>query len=286
MKKFKFGLTILVLSFLAACGGGGGGSNYTAPVVVAPPPPPVLDTTFKSACGHNDAVSPVILPSFNLSTNDWGIFGKTLAYTPKNCVSGRNVAVDVAYAIFEWSFPQIGQSGLTEDIKSYLEIIYGHQLNGTASTNSHLPIAVSEITPTLGVNYDVNITQDGLSQTLFDVVFTSGRGNNILTTDIAVMVTKSPYSINPNDPSFVETVTIDGIVYDVLAHINQSPRFSIFFLPRTEKLTGTFKLKAFSDYLLSKKFLNSRDYLDGIEFGTEVISGTGKTEIKSYSITK
>lgn len=284
MKKINVAATVLISTILTACGGGGGNSTpSTPPVVVAPP---VLDTTFKSSCIHNEASSPIMLARFNVTTNDWGVYGKPLTYSFRNCISARNVTEESVAATIEWSLPQIGEQGVGYDIKSYPAIIYGHQLNGAYTMNSHLPIPVNAITPTLAANYEVEVQETGWSQTFFDVVFTSGRANNTLTTDIAVMVTKTPYAVQMDSSEFVETVTIDGVTYDVFAHKRETPRFSIFFYPRTNKLSGSLKVKLFSDYLLSKNFLNANDYLDGIEFGTEVISGTGKTEIKSYSITK
>lgn len=249
------------------------------------------DQTVKKHCGHNDADKPAAtFSSANISTNDWGVHNKNIPYIFTYCVSGRNILHNVTAATFEWSLPQSdwqlpeGPNNVIGNVKAFLEIYHGHQLYGATSANSLLPIPVAEI-DNLAVHYDVKVETDGIEQTFFDVVFTAKAGDNVATTDIVFYV--KPTKVSFYGAPFVETITLEGVTYDVyLAPGLQHPRYSVSFVVKEEHLTGTFKLKPVTEYLLGKGFLSPNDTVETIEFGTEVISGTGKTTINHFRVTR
>lgn len=287
MKQFKLGLSLIVFAFLTACGGGGGGGVPTTAPQVVVVPPPILDTTFKSVCGHQDPMQVTMLNSVNVSTNDWGVFGKILPYTFNECVNTRNVTEDTVMATFEWHLPPcvwfepVSATNVHGDIKAFPEIIYGHQLGGATSKNSKLPASIATVM-NMAVKYDVSVTSDGLDQTFFDVVYTSSPNGNTATTDITVFIKPTP--IQPVG-TFVENVTIDGVNYDVyIAPGNTAPRYSIGFFVKEDHLVGTFKMKPITDYLVGKNFLSASNFLESIELGTEIISGNGKTTVNSFQV--
>jgi hypothetical protein len=58
----------------------------------------------------------------------------------------------------------------------------------------------------------------------------------------------------------------------------------IAFLPEHPIVEGPLELTLFFDYLLSSGLVPSGSDLSSIEFGTEVVVGTGTTEVSGFAI--
>jgi hypothetical protein len=94
---------------------------------------------------------------------------------------------------------------------------------------------------------------------------------------------------NPQD--FIESTTIDGIAYKVYRLVDVDPRtnvkrYNVELLVDKDHLHGSMRLRSINDYLISKGWLQPENYMNSVELGTEVISGTGKVTVKHFSITR
>ena len=231
-------------------------------------------------------MTPLTFHSYNVTTNMWGIAeqlaANTLPYPISICVEAKQKAENEMSAVFTWSLPEWDGVLIQSTIKAYPSIVYGHELHGATSGPSRLPLAINE-SSRIVAKYDVTVTSTGQDQTFFDVVYTSSPNSNNITVDIVVDVKVSP--IGTSGSWFVEDVVIDGIEYKVWkSKALTAPRYSIWFAIQKDNLKGTMRLKPFNDYLISRGFLSANDFVETIDFGTEVITGTGKTLVNSYSV--
>lgn len=288
---FSFGTAsflCLSLALLTACGGEGSGLTSPESPASVGSPSTVIDYAAKSTCTHTDAPKPLTFFAYNVTNNMWGVFEKlaanTLPYAITVCVEGKQKSPTEMSAKFTWSLPQWDGKLVQADIKAYPSIVHGHELNGATSSPSIFPRAISDSTKVVA-NYDVTVTSNGLDQTFFDVVYTSSPNSNNLTTDIVIDVGVSPYA--PRVSDYIEDIVVDDILYKVYRNSDLTPpRYSIWFALQKPNMKGTLRLKPFNDYLVRKGFVAATDYIETIDFGTEVITGTGETIVRSYSITQ
>lgn len=256
----------------------------------------------QSTCAHTPADKPLIFSGYNVSTNMWNVVDsagniKPLPFTFTECANGKNLADNAISASWNWSLPQAdwrypeSANNTAGYVKAFPEIIYGRQLYGATSTGSVLPMRVSEVN--LVANYDVYVDSDGIDQTFLQGTYIATRDSNEWLSSVTVMLRPTKVCMDEcgNPHKYVETKVIDGITYYVYMQIELDeqkniPRYNVELLVKENHLTGNMSIKSINDYLVSKGWLRPENYMNSIEFGTEVISGTGKTTVNHFSVTQ
>lgn len=86
--------------------------------------------------------------------------------------------------------------------------------------------------------------------------------------------------------TFLEQATIDGLLYDVVVAENFGGGWRYIAFRRVTPQLGaaTLNVAAFLSYIQSKSLATGNEYLASIEFGNEVISGTGETRVNAYAV--
>jgi hypothetical protein len=264
---------------------------------------PFVDPAALSVCKHTTADKPLVFNGYNVSTNQWNVVDdagnlKPLPFTFTECASGKNLADNAISATWNWSLPQAdwrypeSATNTAGYVKAFPEIIYGRQLYGATSTGSVLPMLVSQVN--LIANHDVAIESDGIDQMFIQGTYVATPDSNEWLTSVTVMLRPTKVCMdkkcgNPQD--LIETAVIDGITYDVYRLIDVDtqkniPRYNVELIVKEDHLRGSMKMKSINDYLISKGWLKPDNYMNSIEMGTEIISGTGKTTVNHFSVTQ
>ena len=79
------------------------------------------------------------------------------------------------------------------------------------------------------------------------------------------------------------STVIDGNNYDLYSIVLDSP--IIIFIKTSANDINTIHLNLFLKYLLDNSYILPEEYLSSIEFGNEIVFGSGETDIVNYSIT-
>jgi hypothetical protein len=86
--------------------------------------------------------------------------------------------------------------------------------------------------------------------------------------------------------AFLGRASIDGPTYVVYFAKNwgQGWGYIAFMSTESQLGVGTLDLGSFFSYLREKNLVTGDEYLASIEFGNEIISGTGETVVERYAV--
>jgi hypothetical protein len=206
--------------------------------------------------------------NYTFTTNPWN---KGSIVNFSTCVTGNTTPTGVQGKI-TWSWPVVNN-----EVKAYPEIMY--RPNGQPPN-----IAFSELGNTTS-NYDVSVTATGQYNVAYDIWIDSSKQPDHWPHKAEIMI---KVAHTWNDGPVIDTVVLDGVTYDVaIVNVNiQGSWPAYMFQTRQPVLKGSIKLKSFTDYLTSHNYLLYTDVMSTIEFGSEIVDGTGTTTVNSYSITR
>lgn len=280
-------LAILALVSLAACGGGGGGGSSQSNNAPATPPQP---TTVSWCASNTSPVASNAVKSFGggliEALDVWNAAGAS-AYSvcANNTVDANNNITDLE---IPWSVTPTVPASATP-VVMYPELMFGWQPGYTASTTSKLPAQVSNM-PTLSVTGNVTTTCNGacVYDTSFDVMFSNTAQPSTWPPAAEMMIEMSNTFACPG--TALGTVMIDNVVFDACQNniaVNSSSTWPIItYVAHNQPLadlTGL-NIKDFALDAQNRGIINSTQYIDMVELGTEVISGGGTTSIKNFTI--
>jgi hypothetical protein len=253
----------------------------------------------KEICEHTPGDKPLTFNGYNVSSNEWAIVDdmgkpKPLPFQFKECAGGQNLETGIA-AHWNWSLPQAdwrfpeSATNVLGNVKAFPEIIYGRQLYGATSSNSALPAAIKDVN--LVANYDIDIETDGIDQLFLQGTYIETKDSNKWRMSVTIMLRPTKVCMDEcgNPHKYVETVEIDGITYfvyvqDEYDEQEKISRYNVEMLVKESHLRGRMKMKSINDYLIKKGWLNKDHFMNSIELGTEVISGTGQVNVKHFSV--
>jgi len=132
------------------------------------------------------------------------------------------------------------------------------------------------------IAYDVATVASSGSQfnTAFDLWFTRDNPPTPEHVTTEVMIWTDRRNWLSSLPS--RRVRVDGQDYD----LRVAQRDWLYIAFEKAKLTqhGTIHIKPFIDFLLENDYIAGSDYLADIEFGTELVHGSGLTVVNAYSV--
>jgi len=194
------------------------------------------------------------------------------------CIRGETTQEPVRGG-WRWTWPT-GQS----DVKAYPEIVYGWKPWESRSTTPALPQQINAL-QTLRVTYDFDIAATGRYNTAFDLWITNAATptENTITREVMIWIDYQDWHIPAGE--FMGNIMIDGEEYAFYnGHVSHANWTYSAFVKVTPQHTGTSNLRDFLTYLAQEQYLSSDEYIASIEFGNEIIEGTGVTTIRSYAI--
>lgn len=210
-------------------------------------------------------------------------------YIISNNVWGKNSLRDYSQCIFynekplrfgwAWSWPST-----MNKVHAYPEVIYGKKPWNTISTAIILPIKIADIVSS-SVEYQINISAAGKYNTAFDIWLTNTIDAQVESIAYEIMIWIENSGMHPLG-KHCDTVTLDDRDYDVyLAYDLEDGKWAYICLKTKETLlNGKIDIKEIIEYLLEADYITNDLYLASIEFGNEVMWGTGETTVSTYKV--
>lgn len=218
--------------------------------------------------------------SYRVENNTWGK-GSLAGWS--QCIGLGNGGGSAVSARFTWNWLDSGGN-----VKAYPEVIFGFKPS-TSSTTVLLPKQVDSL-EILSVRYDVTSSHTGTGNTAFDVWLTNTPEPNAfasppITHEIMIWL-ESYGSLNPGG-NFRERTSVGGTAYDMFVGENFGAGWRYIAFRRVEPSAQADTLDVLALILHTKQsgLLAGSEYVASVEFGNEVVSGTGDTKIYAFEIT-
>jgi hypothetical protein len=127
------------------------------------------------------------------------------------------------------------------------------------------------------IEFEVETVGEGIYNLAFDIWITDTKTPKMENIENELMIWLVNTAIPV--PGFVETVILEEEEYDFFQY-----KKLLAFVKKKPMLKGRMGIRAFLDYLENGKYLDSAHYVSSIEFGNEMVQGTGKTRVYRYSV--
>ncbi len=190
---------------------------------------------------------------------------------------------------WEWSIPGSGDY----QIVAYPEAVIGQKpYRNLGDAPFSAPIASRDIT--LHVDYGIS-NHTGRNNVAISMWLTNAPQSTPSTISNEVMIWLDDGGIWPGGTIFAQDILVDGRLWDLYASSDWSDASGAFdgnwsyyaFVPAQEGASITsadLDISAFLDDLRSRGMVSSEEYLPSIEFGTEVLDGTGRLELYEFTV--
>lgn len=214
----------------------------------------------------------VIFDEYILENNVWG---KGVITNYLQCIFYKDIKDQVEFG-WEWTWPSSGSN-----VKSYPEIIFGHKPWSSTSTTPSLPLKISDVQSII-LTLDYDLVASGSYNLAFDIWITSTNepSENNISREIMIWLTNN--ELMPAGEK-IETVNINEVNYDLYQHTFPGWEYLTFLAH--EPLTNTsIRLEQFLNTLIDFQLLSESEFLASIEFGNEIVDGSGNLIIKQYEI--
>ena len=223
---------------------------------------------------------------FLYENNVWAQ-GDSVTNDRLQCLLKRLADGEMQYG-WRWRWGRAGGN-----VKAYPEVVYGHKPWFTFSTTPDLPRPISAINE-FTVAYDVSMYAHGRYNLAFDIWVTNSDTPtpSAITHEIMIWVGDRANAWEPYPGKRVKSVMIGGAAYDLyikpdaewLAEHGAPNVDYIAFNAATAQLSGGIDIKEFLDYLTENGHLPANGYVASVEFGNEVMHGSGELWLKTYEI--
>lgn len=187
-----------------------------------------------------------------------------------------------------WNWP-----GLDPSVFAYPEVIVGWKpWSGGASTDPRFPIRVSEV-KTLALEYEVETNVTGSYNLAPEIWLTEAGASpaanpKSITTEVMFWMDYTE-GARPAG-SVIDHVELNGVSYELWreasigADANGKGWQLLSFKSPERQLKGRIDIAALLRHLTTSKLASTSDYVASVEFGNEVMGGTGTTWIKHFDV--
>lgn len=287
---FLVGLALMVVG----CGGGGDGDAGTGSTMQ----PAFPEGGVREADGTVAYCGDFALPEWPPLRFENNVWGKLDITDYEQCILAREGAMGIEHG-WRWRWPLGAEFGYQYQVKGYPEVHYGQKpFFDLPSSVPTMPVRISDIRE-MTVRYAVDMTAEGQYNLAFDMLLSPTNPPTTVTHEIMVWVDRSEGFIAQPEEYFVEEVTIGGVTYDFYRRDNFDPYLTTRppdeipehiisiqqFVGPEGRFSGSLDMAAFYDYLVDEGHVDPSYYVTVIEFGNEVIEGTGETWLREYEVT-
>ena len=207
-----------------------------------------------------------------LSNNTWGK-GDLTGYSQSIGTSG-----EPGNCRFRWSWDW-PRSSLTS-VRAYPEIIFGWKPWSPASTTLSLPIQLSAI-QSIDVQLQFNAQAVGRYNSAFDLWLTSTNPPTDKTITREIMIWVGEAEMAPAGTK-VASLEVAGVPYNL--YKIQWDWTYLAFTQETSEPPAVIPVSDFLRYLVDNQHVQADEYLASIEFGNEIVYGTGETLVEQFIV--
>ena len=213
--------------------------------------------------------------------NTWGSKGAT-GWT--QCMGGVTHGKNGISAQWTWDWKYQG-----DNVKAYPEVVFGHKPGYPKSTTMTLPRRLASL-QTIVVDYDVQTEREGAGNMAIDMWLTSVPNPTVFAVPPItheVMIWLEVFGPMYTGGQQVDKVRINGTLYRVFVgeKFGMGWRYVAFAPNSPMKAQDSMDLMPFFMYLRSKGLITTQEYLATVNFGNEIISGTGDTKLNRFAVT-
>lgn len=185
-----------------------------------------------------------------------------------------------------WTWPGFEPLGF-----GFPEIIFGWKPWSEASTDARLPIQLSALKE-LSVRYAVNTESTGKISLSAGVWLTSSgqvTANPLAIADEIAIWLDYPEGATPSGER-AGSLAVEGVDYELWHTPNHGDRgdgtgWDLYYLKgASRRLQGTLQLERFLQALQSKQLISPDHYVASVEFGNELMSGSGTTWVSDFDV--
>jgi hypothetical protein len=184
-----------------------------------------------------------------------------------------------------WSWP-----GFDPSVFAYPEVVVGLKpWSGGASTDARFPIKVSEV-GALSLEYEVETSATGSYNLAPEIWLTDSPRPNPKNITSEVMFWMDYAEGARPAGNVIDHVQLDGITYELWreesigADANGKGWQLLSFKSPERQLKGRIDIAALLRHLTAAKLVSTSDYVASVEFGNEIMGGTGTTWIQHFDV--
>lgn len=267
------------------------GCNKPAPAPTAPPPAPPAPvvqapqpTAMPTLALNCDDSSTVTAGHYLAENNSWGKAGMV---GWSQCMGAGNSlktsAPDGLAARWTWDWRYQG-----DNVKAYPEVVFGHKPGYPKSTTPALPRVLNSLQQ-LSMDYEVHTEREGAGNLAIDMWLTNTASPTTFAAPPItheVMIWLEVFGPMYAGGQQVDKVRINGTLYRVFVgeKFGLGWRYVAFAPNSPMQTTATVDLMAFFQYLKSKNLVTGQEHLAAVNFGNELISGAGETELRHFAV--
>ena len=220
---------------------------------------------------------------YRVSNNVWNKDGARGPY--RQAIFTRNTGDGAAFG-WEWKWPA------SDGVVAYPEVMYGVSPWGSSPGDSVAGLPLRPGAGGITADYAVSLEASGICNMAFEFWTVSALPAAPAGITHEVMIWIANQDMTPAG-TWTDTFTTGGVTFDMFVRprhgdaSRKSPQqwTYIAFLARTPVLTGPLDIGAFAAFLQARDLLSPDVYITGLELGNEIVTGSGRAEVKGYKVT-
>lgn len=223
---------------------------------------------------------------YKYENNVWGSKKAKAAF--EQCLMRRKVGSGFEYG-WRWNWP-----GYDNTVFAYPQILFGWKpWSGGTPTDARFPLRVGDVQH-LSIHYDVETEASGSYNLAPEVWIIEGSGASAdpdpkrITTEVMFWMDYVEGAIPAG--TVIDTPTLDGVTYELYKQDSIGDKgdgtgwaLLSFKSPKVQH-RGTISVHTLLDHLVRKGLVRPDEYVASVEFGNEVMGGSGTTWVKRFEV--
>lgn len=274
-------MPLLALLLLAACAGTPTDKTARKPDF---PAPGRGEAGVSADCA---AWASAIVGPYKYENNVWGI-DKAHGFTPEQCLLRRTQDGHDEIG-WTWNWP-----GNDPTVFAYPQIMFGWKpWSGGTPSDPRFPLRISDM-QSLSLDYEVETQAEGSYNLAPEIWLThSGKWSEkpdptLITTEIMFWMDYRKDAVPAG--KIVDQPVLGGVRYDLFRADNIGNRgdgrgWTLYsFRSPTRQLSGRIPIDELLRYMTGKGLVSANDYVASVEFGNEVVGGSGTTWVRRFAV--
>lgn len=205
-----------------------------------------------------------------------------------NNVWGKKEIVDYKQAVFldedkkvfgwKWDWP------FTDRVVAYPEIIVGKKPWNKETTCAWLPCRVDEYKISAFLDYEL-FPNDSKHNASFDIWITEKKTADVREITHEIMIWLEQDGMRPLGKN-IDIAKIGGTTFEFYRDtmVGENGWDYLCFLKRDNSDSSELSIDLFIDYLIKEEYLEKNFFLASIEFGNEIMGGSGEMFVKRFEL--